>query len=488
MVVTACETRGTYRVAVRSSAAPEAVGDRFPRSDVPHLVLAAEGRPSTAAPSAGTGGDAAAQPGRSDPASERAARDAAGDPLALFTQALDALQARHPDELDEAEIGHELETIERGTRRLQARTARLAGALANRQASRAVEADEQRGRRVGAGRVAQQAVRDVQRQLADELDWTPSQAKRAVDLGRRLTIEGGSDDTRAAFDAGDLSDRHVSLLTDTLRWFDDPQVHDEVEQELLAAARNEDAVAFGRTCRRVLAERDHAAAMTAEERRRSRRRVSLWQTEDGMTACNGQWSGLDAEYVATGIDAFRRPDAPGERRTPQQATADAVVAMARAALDAGQAPSEHGIRPHVIVDVRWESILDGCRGRPDPLVGAPALRRDPSAPGRLRRLAAPDRRPRGTDGGRGRDAQRARRAVPRAVGARPGVHRRRLRRSRRLVPGHAPRRALPPGWAPRPRHGSARLLVPPPQARPPRLDGDLDRRPTRPPPPGSATS
>src|SRR5690606_6424573 len=54
--------------------------------------------------------------------------------------------------------------------------------------------------------------------------------------------------------------------------------------------------------------------------------------------------------------AFRRPDAPGEQRTREQAGADALVAMAKAALDAGTAPSRHGVRPHVSVLLDWRAI------------------------------------------------------------------------------------------------------------------------------------
>jgi hypothetical protein len=72
---------------------------------------------------------------------------------------------------------------------------------------------------------------------------------------------------------------------------------------------------------------------------------------------SGQWSGVDGELVATGIHAFRRPDAPDERRTPEQATADAVVAMASAALRAGEAPTVRGVRPHVTVTIDYEDVL-----------------------------------------------------------------------------------------------------------------------------------
>jgi hypothetical protein len=278
------------------------------------------------------------------------------DPVDGLELAVGRLVGRSPDELDDAEVERELSAIEQVSRRLQARTSKLAAVLAQRRAKRAVEADQARGGSGDAGRLAQQAVREVRRELVQQLDWSPSQAKRAVELGRRLNVET-SPEARAAFDQGELSEKHAQLLADTLRWFDEVDERAEVEAELLAAATHQHPVEFGRTCRRLLAERDHAAATTAEQRRKARRSVRLWQTEDGFQAVSGQLPGLDGEYVATGIQAFRRPDAPGERRTPQQATADALVAMAAAALKAGEAPTVRGVRPHVTVELNYPTIL-----------------------------------------------------------------------------------------------------------------------------------
>jgi hypothetical protein len=49
----------------------------------------------------------------------------------------------------------------------------------------------------------------------------------------------------------------------------------------------------------------------------------------------------------------------GEHRSPAQATADAVVAACRAALDAGAAPTNHGVRPHMTVTVPLADLAAG---------------------------------------------------------------------------------------------------------------------------------
>jgi hypothetical protein len=265
-------------------------------------------------------------------------------------EAVGALTAVPIDELDDGQVRAELKVIEDARRRLDARACRLAAALTDRERRRAIQA------KPDDPRAARKAERRTRAELQDQLRWTPTEAKRAQELGSELTH---SPESAKAFDSGQLPAAHARLLADTLRWLDDAQVAD-AEPALIAAAREQDARTFGRTCRRLLAEFDHDAAMRAEERRHARRRGSVVQTDDGMTKLNAEVAGLDGEYVLTAVNAFRRLDAPGEHRTPEQATADAVVAMARAALEAGTASRQHGARPHLII-VAPKDVATGQR-------------------------------------------------------------------------------------------------------------------------------
>jgi hypothetical protein len=296
---------------------------------------ATEGRGSVLAAERGGGyrPDAA---GRTEPEQATAALDAA----------VRSLTAVSIDELDDAQVLAELAAVEDAKRRLEARACRLAAARTDRERRRAVQA------RPDDPHAARKAERRTRDELQSELRWTPSQAKQAQRLGSGLAHTPAAGQ---AFDAGELPASHARLLADTLRWLDDDQA-EAAEEVLLAAARDQDARTFGRTCRRLLAELDHDAAMRAEERRHARRRGSVVQTEDGMTRLDTQVAGLDGEYLATAVNAFRRHDAPGERRTAEQATADAVVAMARAALDAGTAARQHGARPHLIIVAPQETV------------------------------------------------------------------------------------------------------------------------------------
>src|SRR3954451_9385755 len=73
----------------------------------------------------------------------------------------------------------------------------------------------------------------------------------------------------------------------------------------------------------------------------------------------GQWTLHPAgqEIVATAIHALSKP-IPGDDRTPAQRRADALITMAELALRSGQLPVTGGVKPHVSVIVRNETLAD----------------------------------------------------------------------------------------------------------------------------------
>ena len=271
-------------------------------------------------------------------------------PIELLATAAGELASRDLDPLTDQQLDEDLATLEQVRRRVEAHQITLASAAKDRRARRLAD------RGMEAGKARRQADRQTRDTLTNDLHWTPSDARRATRIGGELTGAGSSQDVREQLADGRLSPRHATLLADTLRHLVGTE-RDWAEAVLLEAAAREDAITFGRTCRRLLAELDHDAAMGDEQRRHARRTARMSKTPDGMLALHTLLSGADAETVATAIHAFRRPDPPGITRTPEQATADAIVDMAAAALRAGEAPATHGIRPHVTVDLDYQSLL-----------------------------------------------------------------------------------------------------------------------------------
>ncbi|MFP4636099.1 MAG: DUF222 domain-containing protein, partial [Nitriliruptoraceae bacterium] len=254
--------------------------------------------------------------------------------------------------LDHEGLTRQLQSVEGAIRRLHARRCRLAARATARQGEQAERQAAEEGR--DGHRAGQRARRQAENQLAGQLQWSPGEAKRATRIGAQL---GDQPQAQAAFDAGRLPPRHAQLLAETLAQLSGDD-RETAAARLVALAASQDATTFGRSCRRVLAQLDAAAAQHSEERRYTRRRAKLAATEDGMLALSGQWSGLDAETLATAVDAFRHPDVGGgAQRSAEQRTADAVIELARAALRAGEAPTVHGIRPHISLTLDYQQLL-----------------------------------------------------------------------------------------------------------------------------------
>ena len=273
------------------------------------------------------------------------------DPLARLSAAVDQLLSRPLNTLDEPSLAAELAAVETEVRRLSARQTRIVSAMTSRRARTAASRNGTDPRREH-----ERAARQVQQELTDQHQWTPSTAKGAGRLGRRLDERPAA--LAAAFDAGELPARNAQLLTELLDKLPD-SCHEEVVDRLLDPARTADAVTFGRTCRRVLTELDHDTAMRDEDRRHAARRAAVTQRPDGMTVLSGQWSGVDGELLHTVVHAFRTPDAPGIHRSAEQRTADAIMEAFRVALRAGEAPEQHGIRPHLLITVSADTIEAG---------------------------------------------------------------------------------------------------------------------------------
>jgi hypothetical protein len=247
------------------------------------------------------------------------------------------------DELSDAELDAVLRLVQRGLDRLGGLRCLAAGA----RETRALRA-------AGPGR-EQRALRDTRRQLQDELKLPPSEAKRIGETGRRL---GESPQARRSMEQGRLRPEHAAVITETLRWLEG-DVREQLEEELVEAASRLDAVAFGRLARQRLAEVDQSAAVDAVNRRHARRSAKLVQRPDGMVDIYARLSGLEAELAATAIHAFRRPDAAGEHRTPEQATADALIDIFNVALRSREAPTQHGERPHVTITLAADDLEQG---------------------------------------------------------------------------------------------------------------------------------
>jgi hypothetical protein len=134
----------------------------------------------------------------------------------------------------------------------------------------------------------------------------------------------------------------------------------EAEPILAEAARTLDP----RGLSKVIAHWRHAvdpeAFVAREVEAHERRRFDISETFEAMTVFDGQMFGVNGAIVRTAIDAYDKP-LPDDTRTPTQRRADALVELARHALDSGDLPTSGGERPHLSVVLSLET-LEGRAG------------------------------------------------------------------------------------------------------------------------------
>jgi hypothetical protein len=104
---------------------------------------------------------------------------------------------------------------------------------------------------------------------------------------------------------------------------------------------------------------DAAREVARANRQHARRELRISPKAGGMFGVQGDLDAEGGATVLTALDALSAPDPAGaEPRTPAQRRADALVELARRALDAGDLPERGGERPHVAVTVPFETLLD----------------------------------------------------------------------------------------------------------------------------------
>ncbi len=270
------------------------------------------------------------------------------DTLDLLDRAIDAVCSTEVAALDEPSLTHRMDRLHRAQSRLSAERARLVAELEHR-----------RTQRVDSPRERERARQGIRRELAGRSNRSPSQTKLDAQAGaaaRQHTVTG------QAFADGHITAEHVRLIAEVLDVLPDPAEREELERELLDLARASHPSAFGRHARERLARRAPVSVTRREVRQQRDRRVTAADTPDGGVALSGIIYGTAAETLRTALDAFRRPDTPGELRTPAQRSADALEQLCNTALRAGEAPARHGVRPQVLITVTTEQLELGEDG------------------------------------------------------------------------------------------------------------------------------
>src|SRR5664279_1821635 len=124
-----------------------------------------------------------------------------------------------------------------------------------------------------------------------------------------------------------------------------------VEPILVEAARHTDSAGLRALCTQVRTMLDPTGAEEAAALAHDRRHLSISATFAGTVVLDGV---LDPEGGATPLAA---PGGADDDRTPAQRRADALVELARRALDGAGLPSVGGERPHIQIRVDYATLL-----------------------------------------------------------------------------------------------------------------------------------
>ncbi|SOC50326.1 protein of unknown function [Blastococcus aggregatus] len=215
----------------------------------------------------------------------------------------------------------------------------------------------------------------------------PAEATATVSTGRRLEQLPA---TAAAFADGAISAAHARVITKAMtprriaqaaEAGIDLDVTDSILADLArATAPNE----TGRGVAQWVAGVDPDGAL--DDAADTRRRFTMAPGLDGREHLRGEMDSVGGEYLHTALAALMNGDRPaGDPRGHAERQADALVALAKGALDGGTLPDVRGERPHVRVTIDWMALC-AERGAPG-VTGGRLAWAGPITPETARRLA-----------------------------------------------------------------------------------------------------
>jgi hypothetical protein len=173
--------------------------------------------------------------------------------------------------------------------------------------------------------------------------------------------------TRDALAAGEVSVAHVGAICQVVRLVGSGHAR-AAEPVLLDLARRSDPGVVRRAAAHLHAVLDPDAAQAALDRTYERRGVTL-SVAHGRAYLDGVLDLEAAETLQSALMPLMTP-APGDTRTGPQRRADALVDLARRALDSGRLPAQGGARPHLAVVVDAEQLSSGRGAVTLPWTGA----------------------------------------------------------------------------------------------------------------------
>jgi hypothetical protein len=232
------------------------------------------------------------------------------------------------------------------------------------------DADRDADRARRARLAGKQYVRD---EAAVALRWAPVTTRSRIETARLLIEVLPA--TFALISAGDLSYLHGLILATEVRRLD-PRLAARVEARVLDRASSQTPGEFRRSVRRAVAALDPRGEEQRHEDAAEQRFVSVRpEPGTGMAWLTGYLPAPDAETIMTAVQGIADTAPADDERSADQKRADALTALAAAALTGNAAgaglpamSSWQGRKPHVQVSVALSTLL-GLDDQPGELDG-----------------------------------------------------------------------------------------------------------------------
>ena len=139
---------------------------------------------------------------------------------------------------------------------------------------------------------------------------------------------------------------------------------------------------------------DYPSVVAEMAAKRHRRRLSINQTWEGMWSISGELDPESGQLVATalGVHADRGALDPDDGRTRHHRMADALTDICRYSLDHHDRHTSAGHKPHITVDIDWNTLRsgDGIAATAGESITAEAARRLACDAGITRVITGPD--------------------------------------------------------------------------------------------------
>jgi hypothetical protein len=186
----------------------------------------------------------------------------------------------------------------------------------------------------------------------------PAEATATVSTGRRLEQLPA---TAAAFADGAISATHARVVTRAMTPGRIAQAAEadidlaDTDRILADLARATTPADTARGVARWVAGVDPDGAL--DDAADTRRRFTMAPGLDGRVHLRGEMDAVGGEYLHTALAALMNGNRPaGDPRRHAERQADALVALAKGALDGGTLPDVRGERPHVRVTIDWMAL------------------------------------------------------------------------------------------------------------------------------------